>query len=447
MAEDVAWKQKLRIWHRQRLIIWTATAVAFLTAYFHRSVIGVVADSLMRDFAIEKATELGLLASIYFWTYAMLQIPAGLMADRFGPRRVISLALLVSTAGTILFACANSLTVLYVGRFLTTVGVGVIFISIIKIQADWFRVHEFATMAGLINFVANSGSLLSATPMAFVVDSWGWRAAFFLIAAFSLLMAAICWLVVRNRPEDMGLPSVAEIEAREGNRSMPAKSAVIPIKICLRSVLLNWSTWPPVFASTAIYGAYMAILGVWGIPYLMQIYSMSRIDASNFILVMALGNMMGSPLAGFISDRIRYRRIPYFAVASIFFAALLVLALWNNARPPVAALYPIFFAIGAGVSSITLGTACVKEVNVPQATGLATGLTNSGPFLGAALMQPLFGWVLDLNWEGATLEGLKLYPQIAYAYAFWFCLAVLAVGLLSTCFIRETRCCMIRQDI
>ena len=441
------WEQKLRIWRRQRIIIWTVTAVAFLTAYFHRSVIGVVADSLMRDFAMEKAAELGLLASIYFWTYALLQVPAGLLADRFGPRQVISLALLVSAAGTVLFGCATSLTALYIGRFLTTVGVGVIFISIIKIQADWFRLREFATMAGLVNLVANSGSLLSATPMAFVVDSWGWRTAFFLIAAYSLLMAAICWLVVRNRPEDMGLPSVAEIEAREGNWVQPACKKELPIKACLKSVLLNWATWPPMFAATAIYGTYMAILGVWGVPYLMQIYSLSRVEASNFILVMAFGNMVGSPLIGFISDRIRYRRLPYFALTLLFLVTLLLLTLWNGARPPLAALYPIFFTIGVGVSSITLGTACVKEINLPQATGLATGITNSGPFFGAALMQPLFGWVLDLNWEGATLEGLKIYPQSAYANAFWLCIAVLALGLLFTCFIRETRCQMIRRDI
>ena len=98
----INWTKTIQRWQRRRIFIWGTTAVAFLTAYFHRTVIGVVSDSLMRDFAIERATDLGLLASIYFWTYAVLQLPAGIMADVIGPRRVISLALLVSAAGSLL---------------------------------------------------------------------------------------------------------------------------------------------------------------------------------------------------------------------------------------------------------------------------------------------------------------------------------------------------------
>ena len=439
--------QILRIWQRRRLLIWAVTAVAFLSAYFHRTVIGVVADSLMRDFAMERAAELGVLASIYFWTYAALQIPAGILADRFGPRRVISLALLVSAGGATLFGWSENLPQLYLGRFLTTAGVGVIFVSLVKIQADWFRLREFATMSGLIVFIGNSGSLLSATPMAFIVEGWGWRSAFFLIAAYSAAMAAACWLIVRNRPEDAGLPPVTEIEAWEGNDPPPGSRSKVSVAQGLRSVLLNHSTWPPVLASTAIYGVYMAILGVWGMPYLMQVYSLPRVDASSHILVMVLGNMAGAPLIGYLSDRCSFRRRPFIAVTLLFLAALALLTCWNGARPPLAVLYPVCFAMGVGVSGITLGTACVREVNPPQATGLATGLVNSGPFLGAAIMQPLFGWVLDRHWEGAVEQGLKLYPPVAYAAAFWLCIAVLAAGLLATCFIRETRCRMLRQDL
>ena len=440
------WDQQLPIWRQRRRIIWIAIAVAFLVAYFHRSVIGVVSDSLMRDFSMNRATDLGLLASIYFWTYAALQIPAGILADRFGPRRVISLALLASAAGTMLFACASTLPILYAGRFLTTLGVGVIFISMIKIQADWFRLREFATMSGLIVLIGNSGSLLSATPMAFVVDGWGWRSAFFLIALYSASMAAVCWVVIRNRPEDLGLPSVAEIESYEGNLPPPRRSNDISTKACLKTVLLNRATWPPVFSSTFLYGSYMAILGVWGIPYLMQIYGLSRVEASNYILVMIFGNMLGSPLTGYVSDQIRSRRLPFVFDTLILLSALLLLASWNGARPPSFALYPICFAMGVGVSGITLGTACIKEISPPQATGLATGLVNSGPFLGAALMQPLFGWMLDMHWEGAMEQGLKIYPQNAYASAFWLCIGVVSIGLLFTCLIRETRCCMIYRD-
>ncbi len=438
-------EQQRRHWQRRRILVWTVTALAFLTAYFHRTVIGVVADSLMRDFAMERATDLGILASIYFWTYAVLQIPAGVMADLFGPRRVISFALLLSAAGTTIFGFTDTLWVLYVGRFVTTLGIGVVFVSMIKLQAEWFRRSEFATMCGLIVFIGNSGSLFSASPMALIVEAWGWRSAFLMIAAYSVVMAAACWIIVRNRPEDLGLPSVAEIEAQEGAPPVPPSPPAVRIIDCINTVLFNRYTWPPIIASTAIYGVYMAIIGVWGVPYLMQVFGMTRVEASNHILIMAVGNMLGAPLLGIISDRVLRRRWPFIAATLFFLCALLVLTVWNEAHPPAALLYPLCIAFGFGVSGITLSAPCVKEVNPPHATGIATGVTNCGPFLGAAVMQPAFGWILDRHWAGTMEQGIKIYPQSAYAIAFWLCIGVLCIGLISTLFIRETRCGMAKQ--
>jgi len=436
-TDHIYWEKALRRWHLRRFILWTATAAALLTAYFHRTMIGVVSDSLMRDFAIERATDLGLLASIYFWTYAVLQLPAGIMADLFGPRRVISLALVVAAAGSLLFGIADSLTALYVGRFITTLGISVIFVSLIKLQSEWFRLCEFATMTGLIVLIGNSGSLLSATPMAFIVESWGWRTAFYLIAGYSLLMALVCWCVVRDRPDAIGLPCIAEIEAHEGKPHIVRETPSMHIAECVNLVFRNPGTWPPVVAGITIYGVYMAIGGVWGVPYFMQIYGMSLVEASQFIFVMVIGNMIGAPLVGYISDRLLYRRWPFVASTAIFLAGLLLLTLWNGAKPPAILLYPVCLSFGLGVSGLALSVTCAKEVNPPHATGIAAGITNSGPFLGAAVMQPAFGWVLDRNWTGAVEHGIKIYPRSAYESAFVLCIVCLFIGLIAALFIQE----------
>ena len=433
------WNAKLMQWQRQRLLIWSAIAIAFLTGYFHRTVIGVVADSLMRDFAIERATDLGILASIYFWTYAALQIPAGIFADVFGPRRVISLALLISGLGALLFAMADSLSLLYVARFITTTGIGVIFVSLIKIQSNWFRAREFATMSGLIVLIGNSGSLLSASPMAFIVESWGWRTAFQLIGVYSLLMALVCWLIVRNRPQDCGLPDVNEIETSEGHPPVSWENSALCISDCVKIVLKNPLTWPPVIAATTLYGVYMAIAGVWWTPYLMQVYHIPRVEAAHHVFLMVIGNMIGAPLLGFLSDRIYCRRWPYIGATLLFAASLALLIFGFGAKPPLLALYLIALLLGVGISGLTLTIACVKDVNPPQATGIAAGITNCGPFIGAALMQPAFGWVLDRNWTGLTENGMKIYPLVAFENAFLLCLSVLLVGLTATFFIRERR--------
>ena len=294
-------------------------------------------------------------------------------------------------------------------------------------------------MSGLIVLIGNSGSLLSASPMAFIVESWGWRTAFQLIGVYSLLMALVCWLIVRNRPQDCGLPDVNEIETSEGHPPVSWENSALCISDCVKIVLKNPLTWPPVIAATTLYGVYMAIAGVWWTPYLMQVYHIPRVEAAHHVFLMVIGNMIGAPLLGFLSDRIYCRRWPYIGATLLFAASLALLIFGFGAKPPLLALYLIALLLGVGISGLTLTIACVKDVNPPQATGIAAGITNCGPFIGAALMQPAFGWVLDRNWTGLTENGMKIYPLVAFENAFLLCLSVLLVGLTATFFIRERR--------
>ncbi|MCX7779726.1 MAG: MFS transporter [Negativicutes bacterium] len=434
------WQQRLHRLNRRRWAIWWSVALALLTAYFHRTVTGVIADSLMRDFSIARASDLGVLASIYFYIYAAMQIPAGILADAWGPRRTIGLALAVAALGAAVFGAAPSLPWVYAGRVLATLGVSVIFVSLVKLQVEWFRLREFCTVSGLIVVVANSGSLLSATPLAFAVETVGWRASFYIIAAFTLFMAAVCWLVVRDRPAAIGLPPIADFEAREGLPSAPDTGRSMSACESLGIVLGNTRTWWPFLSGVMVYGVYMSFMGIWGVPYFMQVYGMSRVEAANYVIAMAVGNMIGGQAIGYLSDRVGRRSRPYTLIATCFFGVWLILTVWNGGKPPVWALYPLCLGIGIGTSGVTLGVACTKEVNPPQAAGIAAGVANSGPFVGAALMQPLFGWVLDLNWQGVIEHGVKVYPPEAYQYAFWLCAAVLAAGIGCTLMIKETYC-------
>lgn len=434
------WQKKIQQIKRRRQIVWASVALAFLTAYFHRTGTGVVADSLMRDFGIQQASELGILSSIYFYTYAILQIPAGIMADRYGPRIVISTAMLISACGAVMVGWADSLPFLYAGRFLSSVGVSLIYVNIVKLQVEWFRLREFATMCGLLTLIGNAGSLLAATPLAIVVEALGWRASFYLIGFYSIVMAVICWLVVRNRPLDVGLPSIADVQVQEGEERPATVEAHGTVIDGLKKVIKNRYTWPPFFASVTLYGAYMAFIGIWGMPYFMQIYHMPRVEAANHVMMMAVGNMVGGPLVGYLSDRLGFRRRPFAFISLLFLINWLVLTTWNGARPVEWALYPICFFMGVGVSGVSIAVACAKEVNPPHLTGITVGIVNSAPFVGAALMQPIFGWMLDRNWQGVIEQGVKIYPISAYQNAFWFCVVIVMIGLLFTVMIKETKC-------
>lgn len=438
--DDDAWQRKKQALSRQRWLVWLPLAFAFLAAYFHRTATSVVADTLMREFAISRASELGGLAAVYFYTYAAMQMPAGILADYCGPRRTVTCGLLIAALGAAVFGFAGTITGLYVGRFLSSLGVSLIYVNIVKIHAEWFRLREFATMTGMVVVAGTVGILLSATPLAFVVDLLGWRASFHMIAVYSLVVGLACWLLVRDKPADVGLPAIADIEAREGAAAPPVPAARPAIARSLRTVMGNPATWWPFLVSVTVYGVYMAFIGLWGVPYLMQIYGLSRVSAANYMLVTALGAMAGGPLVGILSDRLGRRRAPAFWAIVVFFAAWLALTLWNGGKPPLAALYFICFAIGLGVSGVNLCIACGKEVNPPQMTGVVAGVVNSGSFIGSALLQPAFGLVLDAKWQGALEQGVRIYPLEAYQSAFWLCAAALAAGIAFAALMKETRC-------
>lgn len=438
---DEAWGRSVQVLSRRRWYVWLPLAFAFLASYFHRTVTSVVADTLMRDFSITRATELGGLASVYFYTYAVMQMPAGILADFYGPRRTVTCGLLIATVGAAVFGLSDTITGLYVGRFLSSLGVSLIYVNIVKVHAEWFRLREFATMTGMVVVAGTVGILISSTPLAFVVDQFGWRASFYMIAGYSLVVGVACWLLVRDKPADVGLPAIADVEAAEGT----APKAVPPatkasIGHSLKTVMRNPFTWLPFLSSVTVYGVYMAFIGLWGVPYFMQVYGLSRVSAANYMMVTALGAMVGAPLVGVLSDRLGLRRAPALWFTACLLAAWLTLTLWNGGKPPLGALYVICFAIGVGVQGINLNIACGKEINPPHMTGVVAGIVNSGSFVGSALLQPAFGWVLDYKWQGAVEQGVRIYPLEAYQTAFWLCAAVLALGLVFTGLMKETRC-------
>jgi len=434
------WQQKIKRLNRKRWIIWIPLAFAFWASYFHRTATGVVADSLMQEFSITRASQMGELASVYFYTYAAMQIPAGILADFYGPRRTITLGLLIASLGAAIFGWAEGLPALYAGRILSSLGVSLIYINIVKIHAEWFRVREFATMTGLTVVAGSFGFLLATTPLAVVVDMYGWRISFLVIAIYSLVMAVSCWVLVRDRPADVGLPSIAEVEIQEGAlvKNFP-RSDSCSVGENLKAVIRNPYTWWPFFASVTIYGVYMSFMGLWGIPYFMQVYGMSKIAAANHILLVVMGTMIGGPLIGILSDRLGLRRGPNLWVSVGFLMVWLLLTVWNAGKPPMWALYPICFGIGLGMSGVNLNVACGKEVNPPHMTGIVAGIVNSGSFVGAALMQPAFGWVLDRNWQGTVELGVRIYSLEAYQSAFCLCAVILVLGVICTLLIKETR--------
>jgi MFS family permease len=412
-----------------RWLMWSMLALAYTIVYIHRVAPSVVADQLMEEFAVRDGAVLGSLAAMYFYVYVIMQLPSGIFADLLGPRATVSAGVLVAGFGSLFFAVAPSVFLAFVGRFLVGLGVSVIFVCILKFHAVWFQPSEFAFITGLLILVGNVGAMMAATPLALLVGHFGWRFSFLLIALISVLIAIACWVIVRDAPTYAQRPAQSPPLGERFGENLSQ----------LWLVLKNFRSWPPFLVAFGLYGTLITFQGMWGVPYLMQVYDLSRTAAANFMLLIAAGMAVGSPLVGFISDRLQIRKLPYMICVLSYTAVWSIMVFWLDGRPPLPALYLLCFLMGFFSGTMTITFTLAKEINPPRYSGSAIAVINSGGFLSIAILQPLLGYLLDLRWDGVMREGVKIFPQAAYAAAFRFCLAILALAIIGAFLARETR--------
>lgn len=422
----------LRRFHRVRLLVYGVLAVSYMLVFFHRVAPGAVASELMRAFDTTGAA-LGSLAAIYFYVYAAMQIPAGVLADTLGVRVAGTVGALVAGAGSVLFALAPDLGVASFGRFLVGLGVSVVFVGMMRANAEWWSERRYGFISGLTVFLGNVGAILAAAPLAALLAYASWRTVFVLIGALSVVIAGMTYAFVRDRPQQLGFPSL---------RVMEGKAADEPHSPHwwrdLMLVLRNRDIWPGFFASFGLGGSMLALVGLWGVPLLMDVHGLDRAAASLYpslgIAVFAVSSLM----LGALSDHIG-RRKPVLVGACIGAAivwSLLLLAPWG----PGASGYLLFALLGlvSGGFIVTFGAA--KEVVAPNVAGMGIAVVNTGSFLGAAVVQPVFGLLLDAGWDGTVVNGVRVYGAGDYANALWLCVGLSLVAIASSALLRETYC-------
>lgn len=427
--------------YRRRYLIWGTLFFGHSMLLFHRMAMATVADRLMADFSI-SATAFGALTSVYFYIYAAMQLPSGTLADTLGPRKTITAGLLVSALGTMLMGLSPSFGVLYLSRFLIGLGVSVIWVSVLRALIEWFRAREFATVSGIEVMLGHIGQIAATTPLALLVVAVGWRMSMEVVAMASVGMAVVTFLVVRDNPRKAGLPSIAEMEAR--GRPLPLAFPDPPrpsIALRIKGVVGNKYLWPLFLFGAGSYGAFATFFTNYSVVYLMQLYGMERSTAASYPLVATIGFMVGSLVLGLLSDRVmQRRRLPAVLLHSILLVSFLALTLWGGGRPPQGALYPLCFLIGFGGGGGVIVFAEVRDLVHPSVRGISLGLVNTGNLIGVAVMGPLFGYILDLGWQGQMVEGVRLYSQAAFQHGLILLCGCGALGLLGVALMKETRC-------
>lgn len=409
--------------------IWCLGALVYLVAFFQRVAPAVMTEQLMAEFAIGGAA-LGNLSAFYFHAYVAAQIPTGLLADRWGPRRLLASGTAVAALGGMLFALAPTFALAAAGRLLVGVSVGVGFVAMLKLSSHWIAARRFALVSGLLLMTGLVGGVFAGVPLRLAVDAWGWRHVMAGFALFTAVLAIALWLFIRDDPSERGYASHFHDGAKVSHGHTP-------ILASLAEVLSYRNIWLLMLVPVGFSGAVLTFAGLWGVPWLRQVHGLDAKTAAAITSTMLVAWGVGGPTLGNWSTRLGRRKPIYVAsgiVAALGWAALAWLPL------PLAALVPVLAVTGFASGNIIIGFAWAKESVPPRLMGTASGVANMGPLMGGMFLQPAVGWLLDRHWTGAMAGGGRLYDAAAYQAGFALIFATVAVSLALVTLARESFC-------
>jgi sugar phosphate permease len=389
---------------------------------FYRTTSAVIASELMRDLSL-TAEDLGFLSSIFFYAFALIQVPMGAAMDNFGAKRLILILSFVGVVGAIIFAVAHSFPVALIGRALIGIGMACALMGPYKLISLWFPVHTFGTISGIILSIGTLGGIVATAPLAFAVNWIGWRGSFLLIALIHLGITIWIYGAVKDSPVKYQSEDISDLQNRNW------------IKASLNgvgSVFRLPSFWLIAIAAFVRYGTYISIAGLWAGPYLEYVYATPLIERGKILMLFPVGFLLGGPILGFLSDRVFKNRK---------FVALLAMGLYTIFFFPLTGFFPvsslimiagIFFFIGFLTSCGNVMYAHIKELLPGSISGTAMSAVNFFTMAGAGVFQHVMGIAIDTF----SLHQMQLPPE-AFSFAFGLCFVSAALGTVAYIFVKE----------
>ncbi len=413
------------------LLVWGFGAFFYLLGFFHRVAPAVITGELMQEFQISAAA-LGNLSAFYFYSYVAMQIPTGILADRWGPRRLLTLGTLVASMGTVMFALAPGIAWASVGRLLIGGSVAVAFVCLLKLAASWFPPQRFALVSGLALFCGIIGAVFAGTPLRILVDHFGWRDIVLFSAVITVIVGAGTWLFVRDYPHEKGfldfttIPSTAVVENSSG------VIADVFHVFTYRNIVLLF------LIPGGIVGCVLTFSGLWGVPYLTTLRGVSPAGAATLTSALLVAWAIGGPFFGWLSDRLGNRKIIYLVGCGISVAGWGTIVLVRDIS--LIQLIPVLLITGFSSGCMIISFAFAKESVPVHLGGTVSGVINMGVMMGPMILQPAVGLVLDRMWTGDSQLGVRVYNVAAYRSGFGLMLAWIVVSSLLLSFTRETGC-------
>jgi sugar phosphate permease len=400
-------KSKVKKVLKYRWAVFGILAFAYFFVYFHRVSTSVVSVDLQETFGVGAAS-IALLSSAYFYAYTVMQLPSGLLTDSWGPRKTVALFTLVAAVGAILTGVATNFELVIAGRLLIGVGVAMVYIPIMKILATWYRKNEFASLSGILLAVGNIGALSAAGPLGILSEAIGWQQVFLILGIMSLVLAVVAWLITRDRPADMGLPTIEAIVAEEKGEPVPEVKAVEKIRM-VKALKMTFGSgmnfWPLAIWFFFMYGSIMVYQGLWAGPFYKDVLGWDKTTYSTVLTFIGIGMIFGCPLAGILSDKVLKSRKKVLIVGTLVYTAVwAVIWMAGGQITSTVAWMAINFMFGFFGGFFVVSYAQIKELFPITIVGTTTAALNIFPFAGGAILQQVSGLMLTTR----TAEGYQV---------------------------------------
>ena len=398
----------------RRWVAFIVCALIYLLVYFHRQAPAVLALDLMRDLKLHGGL-LGLLGAAYFYPYALLQLVAGPITVRLGPRTTLCLFFGLAGLGAMAFAFAENLQTAMGCRMLVGMGAALVLIPVLEIVASRFRREAFTTMVGLLIGVAGLGVFAGSGPLSYLDHVIGWRGSFFVVGGFSLVLTGCAWCILKP---SQAAPFTSKPRETPKKRGMSLR------------VLATSGFWPPVLWAFLALGVFISFGGLWGGPWLMHVHGLDTIETGHVLSMLALGMITGGPFLGFLSERVFKSRKKTLVLAALLLVALTAKTAFDQTMtfPELCVWFGLLglCTMAAAPLSLTL----VRNVFPDEFAPTATGLANFFFLAGGALMQQLGGWLLNIR--GVTADGgMASHYEPLFLVYFMCALAALGAALVA----------------
>lgn len=404
---------------RYAWFIWTLGASFFFFEYIVRVSPGVLVQELIQAFHI-NAYQLGLLSSAFSLSYISMQIPVGTLVDKYSVRWLVGLMALLCAGSTFLFASTGTFEWAILARFLIGITGAFAFVGALKIATMFFSAKHFGFLAGMTQALGMLGASAGVGPLSVVIASMGWRHTLMCLSGLIAVLALLIFILVKDKPAGSGLSERDSHSIWEG----------------LVTVFKSRHTWINVVIIGLLYAPTMVFGELWGPLYIERVYNVSPVEAASVISVIFIGWAIGSPLLGWISDRMQ-RRKPIVILSAALSLLFIFIVLYCPALP-LPWLFVVAFLYGFSNVGVSTCYAIAAELTPNQFSGTALGFTNMASILLGALFQPIVGRLLDIHWDGKWVDGMRYYSAADLQTAMLSLPVCLMLCLILCFFLKES---------